>query len=351
MTTINKVAVSLALAAASAFGPAVALAAPTGGGSRIAGAGIPALVNPAADLAPHAPGPEPTWNDSIYFTSQVKAGGYRYGILVHTMQFPNSGGGNMSVTVTDKTAGRYKDYMVDIPADEYNWGGTGLNIELPGLSWTGGKRSMSVKATVPFGTLDLRLKKTGPTMKYAGSGAFKLLGATNWEYAFPSMRTTGTLSIDGQSHRVSGETWLDRQWGPINITGPAERWTWMNLALPGGDKLAIWDSVDDGKSDHAWATLLHTDGSHELAPVKPLAHRARRLWTSRASGNAYPTRWRVDIPALDTHLAVRVTGLDAQEVMGSIGARYEATASFAGRYQGKRVTGENYVEMVGGWPA
>lgn len=280
----------------------------------------------------------------------MKAGGHEYGVLVHTMQFANTSSRNMSVSVTDKTAGRYKDYMVDIPADEYNWGSNGLNIEMPGLSWTGDEHRMSVKVNAPWGTMNLRLKNTGPTMKYAGSGAFKLLGLTNWEYAFPEMRTTGAMSIAGKSHRVSGETWLDRQWGPIALTGPSTRWTWMNLALPRGDKLAIWDAVDD-KADQAWATVLHPDGSHELASVKPLANRARRHWTSRESGNAYPTRWRVDIPTLDTHVSVKVTGTDAQEIIGSIGARYEATASFAGTYRGKRVTGENYVEMVGGWPA
>jgi predicted secreted hydrolase len=56
------------------------------------------------------------------------------------------------------------------------------------------------------------------------------------------MRTSGTLVVDGKKHQIKGSSWLDRQWGemPTSLT----RWTWMNLGMPNGDKIAIWDTVE-----------------------------------------------------------------------------------------------------------
>ncbi|WP_418952367.1 lipocalin-like domain-containing protein [Streptomyces chartreusis] len=59
-----------------------------------------------------------------------------------------------------------------------------------------------------------------------------MLGEIRYEFALPSMRTTGTLSVRGRSHRVSGESWLDRQWGRVPAS-PSMRWTWMNLSSTG----------------------------------------------------------------------------------------------------------------------
>lgn len=124
----------------------------------------------------------------------------------------------------------------------------------------------------------------------------------------------------------------------------------MDLILPSGDKLALWDAVA-GDSESNWATVLHPDGSYDVAAVKPLADGVDRFWTSPSSGKSCPTRWKVDIPALKTPLNVRLTGTDGQELTGGFGARLEATASFAGRYEGAQVSGKNHVEMVGHWPA
>ncbi|MHC3470758.1 lipocalin family protein [Streptomyces sp. 7R007] len=308
--------------------------------------GVPTTIDPAADLAAQSPAPGTQFADSIYFTSQVKAGGHDFGVLVHTLNMPNQDRRLLAVTVSDEKTGWYKSYEVPIDKNDYHWSTSGLDITMPGLTWTGDAQNMSVKATTPWGALDFHLQTEGrPVMEYAGTGTFSLLGNQQYEYAFPSMRTTGTLTVQGKTEKVSGETWLDRQWGPLSLNSSSFHWTWMNLSLPNGDRVAVWDYA--GSTGNAWATVLHPDGSYDLAAVKPLADGAHRFWTSPTSGNSYPTRWTVDIPSLRTHLAVGITGSDAQEPEGD--SRYEGTASFSGTYEGKHVTGKNYVEMVGNW--
>ncbi|MCW8378659.1 lipocalin-like domain-containing protein [Streptomyces justiciae] len=311
-------------------------------------AGVPTTIDPDRDLAAHTPGSETFWNESIYFTSTVKGGGHEFGVLVQTVNAPNAGQRSMTLTVTDKTTGWFKDYQTTYDKNDYNWSTSELDIKAPGLTWTGNAKKMSVQTTTPWGSLDFQLKAKGKALLYGGTGAFSLLGDTNYEYALPSMDTTGTLSVKDKTYKVSGETWLDRQWGPIAFDDSSLRWTWTYFLLPNGDKLAVWDAVNS-KTENAWATVQHPDGSYELADVEPLADNTWRNWTSSASGNTYPTRVSVDIPSLKTHLAVHITGTDNQETVGALGSRMEATSSYAGVYQGKRVSGDNYIEMVGDW--
>ena len=310
--------------------------------SQSTAAGIPASVNAATDLASKGPGAGP---DSIYVTSHVKAHGHTFGILVQTVNVAEADQRSLTVSVTDETTGWYKNYQVPVAKDQYTWSTSGLEIKAPGLSWIGNEKKMSVQATTPWGALSLDLEATGPALNYAGTGEWEMFGSPQYEFALPSLRTTGTLTIAGKTSQVSGESWLDRQWGQLPL-GPSSHWTWMNLSLSNGDRVAIWDTVSD-KAENSWATVMHPDGSYELVAVKPLAEGADKTWTSPSTGTTYPSRWHIDIPALRAHLTVQITGTNDQELVFGKTGRVEATASVTGAYEGKRVTGWNYVEMVG----
>lgn len=310
-----------------------------------AGGGIPALVNPAADLGAQVPGPEPTWVDSIFIAGFVRGGGHTFGVLVHALAFPNADQRKLYVAVTDTTSGWYRNYAAEIPKDKFAWSSTGLRITTPGLSWTGSARRMQVTATTPWGALKARFTPAGPVMNYSGNGLIRLLGDVNSEYAFPTMRTAGTLRTGRTTRRVSGVSWLDRQWGPIPVTDPTMRWTWMNLSLSNGDQLAVWD-IRNRKSGNSWVTALHRDGSYEVAAVRPLAEGAGAFWTSPVTRKIYPTRWRIVIPALGSRLQVTVTGRKGQEFANG---HVEATAAVRGTHGGRTVTGTTFVEMTGDW--
>ncbi|SMC90741.1 lipocalin family protein [Lentzea albidocapillata] len=323
---------------------AVSSAAPT------ATSGIPALVDPAADLGRHAPGPQQTWFDSIYFTSSVRANGQEFGLQVHTRILPNrdEAAYRWTFSVINKTTGWYRDYDAMVEQKDYRWSEGKLDIKAPGLSWTGDAVRQSVQVETPWGSLDVQLAPTGPAMNYASTGIFNLAdGVPNYEFALPEMQTSGTLVVDGRKHQIRGTSWLDRQWGEMPTS--LLRWTWMNLGMPNGDKIAIWDTIG-AESKDSWATVLHPDGSYDVVDVEPVAQGASRQWTSPATGQTYPTRWRIRIPALQTELDVRVTGNPDQEIQTPDGGGYlEATAAFTGKYNGKNVRGENYVEMTGEW--
>ncbi|MER7057918.1 lipocalin family protein [Streptomyces sp. NPDC000351] len=322
------------------------------GGSAAASttSGIASIVDPAADLGRQAPGPEQAWFDSIYFTSSVKAKGHDFGIQVHTRVLPNMGQveNRWTFAVTDKTTGWHKDYEAVVEPDDYRWTEGKLDIKAPGLSWTGDSTRQEVRVVTPFGALDVEMVPTGPALNYGSTGVFDLVNVPAYEFALPEMRTSGTLVIGDEKHAIRGTSWLDRQWG--EMPEDLARWTWMNLAMPNGDKIALWDAVG-AKSENSWATVLHPDGSYDVVEVEPLARDASEPWTSPETGQTYPTRWHISIPHLRTELSMRVIGTPAQEVETQTpeGGYMEATAVFDGTYNGKKVRGENFVEMNGNW--
>ncbi len=309
---------------------------------------FPRLIDPAADLGAQTPGPELGWADSIYITSRLEAGGHDVGILLHVVSIPNGPGTKIVYSITDESTDFYRYEVVQVREEDFHWSEDGLNITAPGLTWTGDAEKMTVSFEVPWSTLDLVLEAEGPVMSHGGGGAFPLFGHVNREYALPNLKTTGSVSLEGDAHEVEGVTWLDRQWGPVRPEAKSH-WSWISFYLPGGDVLAVWDAVGTPEHSHSWATLMRPDGTHVVADVEPLADGASETWTSAESGHTYPTRWQVSIPALEAELTVDVTGNREQEIVIHGEGRFEATAAFAGTYQGADVTGKSYVEMFGDW--
>lgn len=310
--------------------------------------GFPKLIDPAVDLGAQTPGPELGWADSIYITSRVDAGGHEIGILLHVVSIPNGPGRKIVLSVTDESTDFYRYEVVPVQESDLHWSADGLNITAPGLSWTGDAERMSISFEVPWFALDLELESDGPVMAYGGSGSFPLFGDVNHEFALPNMRTTGTLSLEGNTHEVVGQTWLDRQWGATSPQTGAH-WSWISFNMPNGDAMAIWDTVSPTTGNQSWATVVRPDGTHLVTEVEPFAEGASEIWTSPESGNTYPTRWQLSIPALDAALTVDVTGNRHQEIVIHGDGRYEATAAFSGTYQGANVSGKSYVEMFGEW--
>ena len=97
-----------------------------------ASGGIPALVRPSANLGAQVPGPEVTWVDSIFIAGRVRGGGHDFGILIHTLAFPNADQRKLFISITDTTAGWYRNYAAVIPKNKYSWSRKGLHIAMPG---------------------------------------------------------------------------------------------------------------------------------------------------------------------------------------------------------------------------
>jgi len=303
---------------------------------------VPALLDPDADLRPQVG----ATNDSWYAVAHLSAGGHHYGSVIHYLQNKVAGLSISDVSLVDEATGWHTKSELTLAPGEGLSDSDGVSIHTDNITWTGNAASMALRAVVPEGTMHLTFLPTGPVLYNMGTGYFPLFDKDQYpqvEYAFPTMTTSGSLSLNGQTDEVTGQTWFDRQWGPQPAglaTGHAS-WTWMDLNLSNGDRLSLWDTIDI--TELAWATVLHPDGSQTIVEVTPVAEGASDVWTSPATGLHYPTHWTITIPSLDASLSV-TTVTEEQEFLTP--PRYEGSATVSGVYQGNEVTGYTYVELV-----
>jgi predicted secreted hydrolase len=355
-TTLGAVAVASALIASITLASGGVATASSATGSTaaesttptrgLAQTNLPVLVDPAADLTANSD----RVNEGWYVTAHVTAGGHRYGFLAHYLSTGDAKNGvaSSSVSITDEDTGWYTRSEATLPPRSGLSDKQAVDIHTENITWTGDTTEMKLRAKVPEGTIDVTLRPRGNVLYNMGTGYFPMFGEAkyaNYEYAFPTMDTSGTLTLNGRTKNVSGQSWLDRQWGPLpdDLASGGSSWAWMNLNLSNGDKISVWNTKHD--KYNTVATILNPDGTQTLAEAT-LTPDASSLWTSPDTGKSYPTRWKVTIPGQDAKLNVTVHA-KGQELV-TPGPRYEGSAGVTGTYEHHRVTGSTYIEVTAG---
>jgi predicted secreted hydrolase len=341
---IATLAVGAVLAAASWVIPATATTGPHPAGTSTPAAAttapaFPTFVHLPADQAAHPTVPWEWW----YVVGHLNAHGHRFG---YEVQLVGGAAPQALIAITDKTSGAYYTHSQSYSPDQTSFSTTALDARTPSATLSGPMDSMALHARLPAGEITLTLSARGPALYNNGTGLLPFLGGTSFYYSLPSLASQGTLTVNNHTYPVSGQSWLDRQWGTWDWT-TVQRWTWMALQLSDGDRVNLWDLFAQDGEVH-YATVLRPDGTHELVAVNPLADTTSDFWTSPTTGKRYGTRWIVNIPALDASLTVvaRPQGQEIQEASGGI---FEGASSVTGRYRGQPVTGQAYVEQLGNW--
>jgi predicted secreted hydrolase len=196
-----------------------------------------------------------------------------------------------------------------------------------------------------------------------GQGQCVLLDVNEqYEFALPSMVTSGIVVLEGMIYEVDGISWLDRQWGglprffadpfTIGVDGfSSMNWIRSNAQLDNGVNIALAQVRD--MHDHKIylaLTAVHPDGTHIVVPaIDPVE--AGDYWTSPVTGRRYPTRCVFRATQIHTELIVEVP-FKEQEIVSSVSAaftKFQGAATITGTYQGLEVFGRGYLELVGNW--
>jgi len=349
---------------ASALVVVMVTAAPNGANAQT---GAPPMIPPAAQAVaasgsskgaplfvaadPDLVAKEGVAQDSWFVISHLTSGNSRLDLLVHYIRLTPPQGPLIQamVSVLDPVSGKSLSEEKDYKPSETTFSTASLNVQTPSGGISGDASSMHVTAHFQRINVDLTLAHQGPLLANLGTGILPFYGDINYEYALPSMKTDGSVVIDGKRYQVDGVSWFDRQWGQMAPSFWAHmQWTWMGISLDNGDRISLWDIID-GDREHALATMLHPDGRHEVVDVEPVAEGATSIWTSAATGRRYPTHWVVSIPMLKARLRVEPL-VREQEFVSPIGIhKYEGASKVAGEIQGKPATGHAVVELVGDW--
>lgn len=171
-------------------------------------------------------------------------------------------------------------------------------------------------------------------------------GNASYYYSITRLLTNGALRIGERTFKVSGVSWLDREWSTSALADDQVGWDWFALQLADGRDLMFYSlRKKDGSQDAASAgTFVNPDGSVTHLGPDDLVIDVLDTWES-PEGGAYPSRWQLSLPGEDLEMTVTPV-IPNQELFTTV--RYwEGAVDVAGAYRGQPFDGRGYVELTG----
>jgi predicted secreted hydrolase len=305
------------------------------------------------DEAPHS-GPVEWWYFSGHLsgkdaTGRVHAYGYEdvvfqfVGLSPQPIYF-----GDMAVTdLTRKTfnfAGKQDSYPVPKTASRF---------ALHTGSWTmsGGSGNDTLQAGMPGYSLNLGFRSTEPAVVEANKCGYISMASlgSSYYYSWTSLLTTGTITDHGNTLKVTGQSWMDHQWGPIAITGGGSGgWDWFSMQLSNGQRYMLF-FIKNSKGQ-----IVETAGTRVAAGGKgityltaaSIAEKATGSWTSPATHITYGSGWQVTVPGGLLTVTPDLRNQEVDLLKTQMNVYWEGDVTISGKIGGATVSGEGYTELA-----
>jgi predicted secreted hydrolase len=201
------------------------------------------------------------------------------------------------------------------------------------------------------GAIHLELQPAKPPVVHGENGvSVKAAGGSSAShyYSSPRLETTGSLTVNGNTRALRGESWFDHEWSSSQLGKGEVGWDWLCLQWEDGAELMLYRMrLENGQSDSSssgtWiapdGTATHLQASDfELTPVA--------FWKSKASGAQYPIGWKVSLPAQHAEFTIKAALEDQELKLGPI-TYWEGTVDVDGTREGRAVKGRGYLELTG----
>lgn len=203
-------------------------------------------------------------------------------------------------------------------------------------------------------SIDLIVAARKPPVTHGRDGISRKGPAPNQAshyYSLTSLETTGRLVIRGEPLQVTGQSWMDHEFGSADLGPDLAGWDWFSLQLEGATEMMAYRlrRADGGVDPASSGTLVLPDGRTQALSAGDLAITVLDHWTSPESGARYPSRWRLAVPSAELDLEI-IPELPQQELMTGRSTQvtyWEGAARVTGRHGGRLARGQAYVELTG----
>jgi predicted secreted hydrolase len=244
---------------------------------------------------------------------------------------------HVAITDVDATVFSYDSVLQEgsVPAIE-----NAFELSLGGLSAAGGDGEDELHGETGAYSFDLTLEAAKPAVLHHGDGYtdYPEGGYTHY-YSRERMAADGTLTVDGESHDVSGSAWFDHQYGDLAPVS-AQGWDWFAIQLDDDREIMLFLLHSAGSAELIGGTYTDADGSPRELASGAVSVEAQREWTNGDGDCTYPLHWTVEVEDLTLEI---MPVMDDQEVRPAYGPVYwEGAATVQGD-----ATGNAYIELNG----
>ena len=167
-------------------------------------------------------------------------------------------------------------------------------------------------------------------------------------YSIPRLETTGSLTVNGKTRALRGESWFDHEWSSSQLAKGQVGWDWLCLQWEDGAELMLYRMrLENGQPDSSSSgTWIAPDGTATHLRSSDFQTTLLTIWKSKASSAAYPTDWRIVLPAHGLSFTIKAALEDQELKLGPI-TYWEGAIDATGTRDGKTVKGRGYLELTG----
>ena len=333
-------------------------------------AGFEKAIEPRDFVFPDDHGPHPGFrNEWWYVTGNLDAdGGRRFGFELTIFRFaltpslPAAASNWRSnqvyiahFAVTDADGDRF------LAAERFSRGALGLagaqsspfrvwieDWEIAALR-AGTPERWQLRAADPGFSLDLELTAQKPPVLNGDAGLSQKSaepGNASYYYSITRWLTEGSLRLGDEEFRVSGLSWLDREWSTSALGADQLGWDWFALQLSDGSELMFYNlrKLDGSQDELSAGTWVDADGTSLHLEREDVEVTVTDTWES-PEGGVYPSGWTLRVPGKGLTLDIRPVMAD-QELFTTV--RYwEGAVDVQGQRGGAPIEGRGYVELTG----
>lgn len=192
-----------------------------------------------------------------------------------------------------------------------------------------------------IGQLALEVSNRKPAVLQGKSGySEKSPGNASFYYSFPRLALVGTLTLDGETRKVSGQGWFDHEWSSSVLADWQAGWDWFSLQLADGRELMLFrlrTKPNRPEPENRYGILIEQDGSSRVLAPESIVLTPGKTWRG-PKGQPYPIEWQ--LKAADLNLIIRARQPD-QAMTGRFDY-WEGAVTIEGDAQGL-----GYLEMTG----
>jgi predicted secreted hydrolase len=172
-----------------------------------------------------------------------------------------------------------------------------LDLDVGGWTMRGSGGQFELAAEMPGYAMRLDVATTKPAALHDGDGYIDYgNGTASYYYSWTRMEATGALDLGQGATQVSGEAWMDHQWGDF-ATYQAGGWDWFSAQLDDGTDVMLYLIRDaEGQVLRVDGSIVGPDGELAVLGVGDFAITVDGEWTSPGTGTTYPSGWTITVP-------------------------------------------------------
>ncbi len=168
-------------------------------------------------------------------------------------------------------------------------------------------------------------------------------GNASYYYSITRLKTKGSVRAGKRTFEVTGNSWLDREWGTSLLAKDQIGWDWFSLQFDSNQELMYYQLRKPDGSAHSSSKGIWVNANGRYQAIAPEEIQLTPLdWWTAPNGSKYPIRWRMGTHDKDWIVEAAI----ANQWM-NVSIKYWEGAVVIYDRDDKKPVGRGYLEMTG----